>query len=85
MMKSIQLFIMEIYQLKMLLAVAEKGSLVSAARDLRLTPSAISHGLKALETQMGCRLLDRVGKKVYLNQAGEQLLSQVKEPLAVLD
>jgi DNA-binding transcriptional LysR family regulator len=30
--------------------------------------------MKALERDIGCRLLDRVGKKVVLTQAGEQLL-----------
>lgn len=76
---------MDTYQLRMFCAVAKRGSLVAAARDLQLTPSAVSHGLKALETQIGCRLLDRIGKKVYINQAGEQLLAQIEKPLAELD
>ena len=71
--------------LKMFCSVAERGSLVEAARQLHLTPSAISHGLKSLETQVGCRLFDRAGKRVILNQAGEHLLAQVKQPLAALD
>ena len=69
----------------MFCSIAKHGSLVAAARELHLTPSAVSHGLKALETQIGCRLLDRVGKKVYLNQAGEQLLAQIENPLAAID
>ena len=76
---------MDTRPLKMFCAVAERGSLVEAARQLHLTPSAISHGLKALETQVGCRLFDRAGKRVILNQAGEHLLAQVKQPLAALD
>src|SRR5262249_27013646 len=70
--------------LKMFCAVAKSGSLVAAAGKLHLTPSAISHGLKALETQLGCRLFDRAGKRILLNQAGEQLLAQVEQPLAAL-
>lgn len=69
----------------MFCAVANNGSLVAAASHLNLTPSAVSHGLKNLETQIGCRLFDRVGKKVYLNQAGEQLLAQVEQPLASIE
>ena len=76
---------METRLLRMFCAVARRGSLVAAARDLHLTPSAVSHGLKSLEHQVRCRLLDRVGKKVYLNQAGEQLLAQVEKPLAALN
>ncbi len=76
---------MDAYRLRMFCAVARRGSLAAAAREIHLTPSAISHGLKALETELGCRLLDRVGKKVHLNQAGEQLFSQIQKPLAALD
>ena len=71
--------------LKMFCAVAESGSLGQAAAKLRLTPSAISHGIKDLESQMDCRLFDRVGKKLLLNQAGEQLLSLARAPLAQLE
>ncbi len=66
-------------------AVAESGSLVVAARKVHLTPSAISHSLKSLETDLGCRLFERVGKRMVLNQAGEQLLSQIQGPLNALD
>jgi DNA-binding transcriptional LysR family regulator len=71
--------------LRMFCAVAESAGLVAAAGKLHLTPSAISHGLKALETQLGCRLFERAGKRMLLNQAGEQLLAQIKQPLAALD
>jgi DNA-binding transcriptional LysR family regulator len=76
---------METRLLKMFCAVAQSGGLVGAAGTLHLTPSAISHGLKSLETQLGCRLFHRTGKKLLLNQAGEQLLAQIAGPLAALD
>lgn len=69
----------------MFCAVAEGAGLAAAADKLHLTRSAISHGLKLLETQVGCRLFERAGKKMMLNQAGEQLLSLVRSPLAALD
>jgi DNA-binding transcriptional LysR family regulator len=68
----------------MFCAVARSGSLVAASRDLHLTPSAISHGLKNLETDLGCRLFERVGKRMMLNHAGEQLLAQIEKPLSDL-
>src|SRR5438552_2098531 len=71
--------------LGMLCEVARLGSLVAASRVLHLTASALSHGLKSLEAQLGCRLFERTGKKLVLNQAGEQLLAQVQAPLAALD
>src|SRR5438876_4902244 len=70
--------------LKMFSEVARAGSLIAASRRLHLTSSAVSHGLKALETELGSRLFERVGKKLILNQAGEQLLSSIQQPLAAL-
>jgi DNA-binding transcriptional LysR family regulator len=76
---------METRLLKMFCVVAETKSLVTAAAKLHLTPSALSHGIKALESQVGCRLFERLGKKLLLNQAGEQFLGAIQPPLAALD
>jgi len=76
---------MEMRLLKVFCSVAECGSLVAAAGKLHLTPSAISHGLKALETELGCRLFERVGKRMVLNQAGDQLLAGIRAPISALD
>jgi LysR family transcriptional regulator, low CO2-responsive transcriptional regulator len=70
--------------LRVFSSVAKHGSLALAARELHLTPSALSHSLKALETHLGCRLFDRAGNKMLLNQAGEQLQALVQAPLATL-
>ncbi|MFO1497370.1 MAG: LysR family transcriptional regulator [Verrucomicrobiota bacterium] len=71
--------------LRIFSAVAKHGALPPASRELHLTASALSHGLKALESQLGARLFDRVGKRLVLNHAGEQLMEQIAEPLAALD
>src|ERR1051326_4411607 len=76
---------MELRLLRIFCAVAEGRSLASAAEKIHLTPSAISHSLKSLETDLSCRLFERVGKRMVLNQAGEQLLSQIQGPLIALD
>src|SRR3954470_2750333 len=62
-------------------ALARLGSFTEAARDLFLTQSAISHAIKALEEQAGCRLFERAGRRVTLTQAGEQLLRHVEKIL----
>ena len=41
--------------------------------------------MKALERDVGCRLLDRMGKKVVLTQAGEQLLHHTKRILSEME
>src|SRR6267142_4063318 len=61
-------------QIRMFSVLARTGSFTQAARELHLTQSGVSHAMKALESDVGCRLLDRLGKKVVLTQAGEQLL-----------
>lgn len=66
-------------------AVAHRGSFTWAAKDLFLTQSAISHAIKALETDIGCRLVDRVGKRVMLTQAGEQFQRHAERILGEMD
>src|SRR5829696_3195997 len=60
-------------QLRAFAALARTGSFTLAAKKLFLSQSAVSHSMKALETDVGCRLFDRMGKKVLLTQAGETL------------
>jgi DNA-binding transcriptional LysR family regulator len=61
--------------------LARTGSFTHTAQELHLTQSAISHAMKALERDIGCRLLDRLGKTVVLTQAGEQLLAHAEKIL----
>jgi DNA-binding transcriptional LysR family regulator len=61
-------------QIQAFAALARRGSFTLAAKDLFITQSAVSHAIKVLETDMRCRLVDRVGRRVHLTQAGEQFL-----------
>ncbi len=61
-------------QLRAFSILAQTGSFTQTAHQLHLSQSAISHSMKALERDIGCRLLDRMGKSVVVTQAGEQLL-----------
>jgi DNA-binding transcriptional LysR family regulator len=58
--------------------LARTGSFTQTARELHITQSGVSHSMKALEEEIGCRLLDRLGKKVALTRAGEQLLQHTE-------
>jgi LysR family transcriptional regulator, low CO2-responsive transcriptional regulator len=69
-------------QLRAFASLARTGSFTQTARELRLSQSAISHSMKALEQEVRCRLLDRMGKTVILTQAGEQLLAHAEKILA---
>jgi len=68
-------------QLRAFSALARTGSFTRAARELHLTQSAVSHAMKALERDVGCRLLDKLGKTVMLTQAGEHLLHYAEKIL----
>ena len=72
-------------QLLAFVTVARRGSFTLAAKDLFLTQSAVSHAIKALEDELGHRLLDRVGKRVSITQAGEQLLVHAQRILGEME
>src|SRR5437764_7386387 len=69
-------------QLRAFSILARTGSFTETAQELHLSQSAISHSMKALEQEVRCRLLDRMGKTVVLTQAGEQLLAHAERILA---
>ncbi len=54
--------------------LAREASFASAAAALSLTPSAMSHSIKALEEEMGGALFDRRGHRAVLTALGERLL-----------
>jgi DNA-binding transcriptional LysR family regulator len=82
-------------QLRAFISLARSGSFTQAGRELHLTQSAISHGIKALETDLGCQLFHRQGKTVHLTHHGRELLphaetilqamSQARASLGALD
>jgi LysR family transcriptional regulator, glycine cleavage system transcriptional activator len=55
-----------------------------AARDLALSPSAISHQIRGLEAQFGVRLFVRGARSVRLTADGERYLAKVSVALAAL-
>lgn len=60
-------------QLLAFATIARVGGFTQAAHELHLTQSAVSHAIRALEEEAGCRLFERAGRRVALTQAGEQL------------
>jgi DNA-binding transcriptional LysR family regulator len=73
------------WQLRAFCVVVRTGSFTQAARELHITQSGVSYSMKALENDIGCRLLDRLGKKVIPTQAGEQLLQYAIRILKEMD
>ena len=66
---------MEWQQLLGFFQVAKLGSFTRAAAATFRTQSALSQQVKALEEELDCRLLERLGKRqLRLTPAGEKLL-----------
>jgi DNA-binding transcriptional LysR family regulator len=68
-------------QISAFVTLARTGSFTDTARELFLTHSAISHSVRALENELGCRLLSRLGKRIELTAAGESFLHYAQDGL----
>ena len=62
---------MRLEQLHTLIAIAESGSLRSAARRLGQTQPALTKAVARLEAELGAQLLQRTARGATLTQAGE--------------
>ncbi len=72
--------------LQTFLAVVETGSFSAAARRLHMSQPAVSQQIRALEEQIGgVRLFRRSGQQMVLTLAGEQLLSNARELVAMAE
>jgi DNA-binding transcriptional LysR family regulator len=64
-----------------LITVADEGSFTAAAAALRVTPSAVSQTIRALEERVGVRLLQRTTRSVGLTEAGERFVARLRPAL----
>ncbi len=69
--------------LQLFITVAEKKSFSKAAEAHYMTQPAVSQYIRALEDQIGMRLLERTNKYVHLNKAGEIVYHYGKEILGL--
>lgn len=67
------------------LAVARHLSFSRAGLEVGISPSALSHAIKALEARLGVRLLNRTTRNVTLTAAGQELLASIREPIDRID
>jgi DNA-binding transcriptional LysR family regulator len=64
---------------------AELGSFAAAARELGISPVAVSQNISRLEQSLGVRLFARSTRALQITPEGQAFLAQCKEPLAQLD
>ncbi|MGY2258868.1 LysR family transcriptional regulator [Pseudomonas sp. SDO55104_S430] len=65
--------------------LAEKGSLAATARELGVTPPAVSKRLSALEARLGTRLVNRTTRSMSLTDEGEIYLTHAERILTQID
>lgn len=74
-----------LHALAAFVAVARHHSFIHAARELCVTPSAISHRIKVLENHFNAQLFTRSHSSVRITPQGELILEAVMSALATLE
>src|SRR6185503_7513888 len=75
----------EIRHLRALIAVGRTGSFSQAAAELNYAQSSISEQIRALESELGTRLLQRTTRSVRLTPAGAALTEYAEQAIELLD
>ncbi len=73
------------HQLKVFEVTARRGSFTRAAEELFLTQPTVSIQMKQLTKAVGLPLFEQVGKRLYLTEAGRELLSTCQDIFERLD
>lgn len=76
---------MELQSLRLLAAVARRGSFAAVARDLATDPSTVSRAIAGLEAALGVRLFHRTTRRMVPTEAGDLYLTRVLPLLEELD
>ena len=72
-------------QLRTFKTVADLSSFSLAAQRLKLSQPSVSYQVKELEVALGLPLLDRLGKRVHLTEAGTLIYDYTRRMLDVLE
>ena len=75
----------QITSMRIFIAVAECGALNGAARQMEISPSAVSKHIASLENKLGAQLLTCTTRKVALTEVGASYLQSCRLIIAELD
>ncbi len=65
--------------------VADSGSFAQAARQLNMSPPAVTRAIAGLESEIGARLLTRTTRSLKLTESGQGYLQDVRRILTDID
>jgi DNA-binding transcriptional LysR family regulator len=71
--------------LRAFVRVMDRGSFSAAAKDLDVTPSAVSKLVSRLEDRLGVRLLERSTRRLALTPEGEMFLARARRIVADIE
>ena len=74
-----------LHQLKVFEATARQGSFTRAAEELEITQPSVSSQIKQLANSIGLPLFEQIGKRLYLTEAGQNLLATCQDIFERLD
>ena len=73
---------MELHQLKYFVAAAECGNISRAADRCHVAQPSLSQQIRKLESTLGAKLFDRIGRGIAITDAGKALLPRARQILA---
>jgi LysR family hydrogen peroxide-inducible transcriptional activator len=76
---------MELHQLRYCCAVADSGSFSRAAEHCHVSQPSLSQQILKLESELGARLFDRLGRSVRLTEVGKTFLPRARAVLRELE
>ena len=76
---------MTLRHLNIFVAVAQTGSMSRAAERLFIAQPSVSQAIGELERHYGCKLFERLSRRLYITEAGRQLLGYARHILSLRD
>lgn len=76
---------MTLRHFRIFVAVCKQGGITKAAESLYLAQPAVSLAVRELEEHYDVRLFDRIGRRLYLTEAGKEFLAYAERILALCD
>lgn len=76
---------MSVEQLETVVAIAEEGALVRAARRLHISQPPLTRRLAALEDELGVVLFERLPRGMHPTEAGAEVVERARQILAAIE
>lgn len=76
---------MTIRHLRILIAVADCGTMHRAAAELYISQPSVSQAIREIEQNYHVRLFERLSKRLYITESGQEMLSYARHIVSAFD